>query len=482
MAQKQPQEPAITLITNLAPEILRNIFGHFCSHCSGDYQWPFRTGPQAAQDNTSLFNLCLVSRYFRGTAQEILHHSFNLDCHEWPSDHSKRRLEPFLATVASRPDLARSVAAVFIQGPLIEHLDFEEARRAFGICARSLGTNPRDIYQKVQASEELSSTRMPSRATILGQSPAIKRAFFLGEPTPEDMKHTEFIFAAASKLLTMVVSILPNLVHLGMEEGRAKPHRRQEIDVEPDTLDALGITSIGLTTFESDRALDNLLWRAPNLETLVTLGLFPFPELPSVRNLHIRTGGRLHGWWINECLSPCTGPLSTFSFTGVDPEISSVIECIDQPRLHGSLESLHLFKCRRAHYTKLRPVPSLKRFTKLKTLSIPTAHIYGPDLASPHHVSLVNILPANITSLTLVRHDEPTPLDRMMEDLQCLFNAKHALFTQLKEIRIRMEHIFDEHLTTLSEPIGVDLIHQELLGSRWICSGHMSRYAQICLQ
>ncbi|KAJ4264363.1 hypothetical protein NW762_005561 [Fusarium torreyae] len=295
--------------------------------------------------------------------------------------------------------------------PLLEDLDFEEAYQIFNVCARSLGTSPSDIYRKGHASQVSSS--------------AIKRPFFFGEHIIKHIEPGDYVVIIANELLTMAVALLPNLVHLGIERGPRRSYTGPsfcKIDVSPATLDALGITALRLKTLQSDYAPKQLLSRTPNLETLATGIYDSFPGMPSVRNLHIQgqVSIRRH---LKKCLSACTGPLSTFSYTAEDIEISDVIECLDYARFHTSLESLYLLQRLESESLVMKPIPSLKLFTKLKTIFIPTDHISTSSLEAPQ---LVDVLPSNITSFTLVRRD--TPVDFTMEDLQRLTKTKPTAF------------------------------------------------------
>ncbi|KAF4995252.1 hypothetical protein FDECE_12859 [Fusarium decemcellulare] len=398
------------------------------------------------------------SRRFRDTAQEILHHSFDPDCERCLTPNPwEHRLEPFLRTVAARPDLARSVKAAFLRVPLVEALSFDESRQVFDVCAHSLDTTAYEIYHKEHVHH-------------VSDSAAAERAFLLREPAPEQMEQGDFIPVVASELLAMLVSLLPSLVHLGIEEDDSI-RRRWQFDVSTATLKALGITTLSLKTFESDRALEKLLSHARNLETLATLGNGKLPSMPSLKHLHLRTKATIYEWTIERCLSACTGCLSTFSYTAVDWDIAKVVKCLDDERFHASLELLHLdLRCKpSARDVKL--IPSLKLFTKLKTLFIPIISVYGKGSASS---SLINILPPNITTLTLLEGSLPTPPHCLQDDLQSLARAKPALFTQLREIKSNCNCICDESLVHVFNEINVALIFQELPKSDWSCTGQAS--------
>ncbi|KAF9763125.1 hypothetical protein IL306_003244 [Fusarium sp. DS 682] len=363
------------------------------------------------------------------------------------------RLEPFLSTVSSRPDLARSVKVVILQECLINALDFDQSRKAFDACARALGSSARDIYHKSYGTH----------------SSIIKRAFFRGTAPPQDMALDDFIPTIASELLSILVSILTNLSHLGIEEGFLTPNTLE--------FDVLGINSIPLKTFESDRALEHLLSRSTGLKTLVTLGLGIFPNMPTVRNLHLRSQNAISPKFISGCLSACSGTLATLSYTAVYTDFSSVYKCIDIPRLHASLKSLHLDMGFTTdwHYRSV-PMPSLKNFTKVKTLLIHTFPLYGTDFAWCDEplfvgVSLVEVLPSNITSLFLAE-EQPTLSGRLVKDLQHLAGEKSDRFPFLREVKTNTK-VNDEHLPILFDKVGIELVYQELSRCSWNCMANI---------
>jgi hypothetical protein len=453
MARTRHQKSTTPYFSKISPEILRSIFAYFCPHCCNEYQWPFGAPPppKRVQDNTTLYNLCLVSRYFRPFAQEILHHSFDPCFTSWDAPNPwERRLEPFLQTVASRPDLARSVKTVFLKVRLVESLDFDQGRKAFDTCARTFGSSARDVYHKGHDTH----------------SSAIKRAFFRGTPPPQYMRSQDFIPIVAGQLLSILVSILPSLAHIGIEKDW-----RWQFDVSPATLDVLGINSIQLKTLESDRALVSLLSRTPELETLVTSGSGEFPNMPCVRNLHIRSQEAIHALVIDHLLSACTGTLSTFSYTAFDSDIVGVVNLLDKPRFHASLESLRL-DMRHHDLRGNHKMPSLKQFTQLKRLFLHTYFLYGTEnsgCCGGNCVvkSVVNILPPNIISLEFSEQTE-TPDGPMQKDLLSLAKNVAADFPHLRGIKSNADHVCDEYPETLFKSVGVDLIHQDLPMCCWI--------------
>jgi hypothetical protein len=339
---------------------------------------------------------------------------------------------------------------VFLKVRLVESLDFDQSRKAFDACARTFGSSAEDVHEKGHAT----------------QSSAIKRAFFLGAPPPQYMRSQDFIPTAIGQLLSILVSILPSLAHLCIEEDY-----RWQFDVSPATLDVLGINSIPLKTLESDHALENLLFRALELETLVTSGSGEFPNMPCVRNLHIRSQMAIQASAISHCLSACTGTLSTFSYTAFDSDIEGVVSLLGKLRIRASLESLHLDM--RHHDSRgNHKMPSLKEFTQLKRLFLHTYFLYGTEYSGycdgPSVVkSLLNILPPNIISLQLSEGTE-TPHGLMREDLLRLAMNAPVNLPKLRKIKSDAGHVYNEDLETLFKSISVDLIHQNLPMCCWI--------------
>ncbi|EWG41564.1 hypothetical protein FVEG_03652 [Fusarium verticillioides 7600] len=453
MARTRLQKSTADYFSKLAPEILRSIFAYFCPHCCNEYQCPFGAPPDSnrAEHNTALYNLCLVSRYFRLSAQEILHHSFDPYYATWdPPNPWERRLEPFLLTMASRPDLARSVKTLFLKSRLLESLDFDKSRNAFDTCTRVFGSSSQELYRR-------------SRKTRLS---AIRRAFFRGTRSYTYMRPQEFIPIVGDQLLSILVAILPNLSHISIEEDR-----RWEFDVSPATLDNLGVRSIPLKTLETEHALPNLLARAPGLETLVTAASSEFPNMPCLRNLHIRSKDAVLAPAIEHLLSECTGTLSTFSYNSFDSDIVGVVNLLDKPRFHASLETLHL-NMLKTDSKGDHKMPSLKQFNQLKRLFLHTYFLYGSRSPTCCRTeckvkSLFDILPSSIISLDLSERT-PTPDGRIYDDLLILSKDAAFAFPQLKEIRSNADHVCDEYPQALFKSVGVDLIYQDLTTCCWI--------------
>ncbi|KAL4727815.1 hypothetical protein ACLX1H_004504 [Fusarium chlamydosporum] len=444
-------------MTRLPLEIIQLIFKHFCRHCCGEYEQPFRVKPPT-QNATTLHNLCLVSRHFRDVAQVILHHSFDFDfeppkCLPY-TDSWKRRLEPFLRTIASRPDLARSVNAVFLPWELIVSLDFDQSKKSFDTCARSMGISALEIYQ------------LPQRHGA-PSSDAIEEAFFQGHPIPDDAGKQDHISLVASELVTIAMAMLPNLAHLVIV-AKDLLYEKWDIDISTSTLDALNVDYLPLKTLESDEAMPKLLSRTVDLQMLVTGGRGLFPRMANLKRLHIRSinGVRLSGRDASP-VEACIGCLTSFSFTAAYRRIANLIEALDQPRFHTTLESIRLdLRCRPTEH-EIDPILTFRSFTKLNTLFIPACPIYGSNYTHIDPQSLVTILPPNIQSLTLVEHETPTPPGLLHKDLLRLVEKKSTLFPHLIEIISDSVQVCDGSLKTMMENVGIALIHREIPWSRW---------------
>lgn len=444
----RPSKPSSAVLPD---DILYMICQYFCSHCCNEYQWPFGPPPGAkrAQNTSILYTLCLVSRSFRDMAQPILFHSFHpeypLPRKTKPWNHWKFRLEPFLRTVAARPDLARCVRAVFLQRLLIHALSFYRSRTAFHDCVRALGTNPQKLFSDGHDTWDTSP---------------IKRAFFLG--TPVSVLPAAPIIAShiASELLSVVVAILPNLVHLVIEEDLV-PRPRWQCDVSPITLNALGIWSIPVKTIESDRPLHHLLSRSNRLETLVTMGVGEYPKMPTVRHLHLRHQNQFSEGHSHRCIDACSGALVTLSTA--ETRCAQLFRFIYRPSLFNTIEVLHLDM---EESRDKRPLRSLRGFTKLRELLLHTHLIYDirPSWCPPtflYEETLTNILPPSLVDLYLIA--DVRTQKNMEPDLHEVMKWKNGPFSKLQSIRTNVE-IHDRSLLQLADDVGVELVSQARRG------------------
>lgn len=192
----------------------------------------------------------------------------------------ERRVEPFLRTIASRPDLARSVKAAFLGIPVFEGLDFFHSRDVFEQCVHALGTSAFNLWKQ---REHI----FPPMSTLIYRT---YRAFFVKGLDPGDLAPRVYIPIVASELLAMLVALLPNLRHLRvMENGVQSPWG---FDISMATISSLGLTRLPLKTLEIDRPLQTLLEIVPDLDTLVTRcpSGFSWPKLRCLNTLRIGEG------------------------------------------------------------------------------------------------------------------------------------------------------------------------------------------------
>ena len=449
----------------LPSEVLRLIVGQFCAHCCGEYEQPFKV-ESSVQDTTTLYNLCLASRHFRDPSQEILFHCFGVEAISslsW-TDGWKWRLEPFLRTIASRHDLARSVKIVNLHWLLLCQLSFDGSKDIFDKCAISLGTSAFSIF-------------LHSRTGKSSETSTIRESFLLRGPIPSGIQPGQYLPIVASELLAIILAVLPQIFYLGVmqdprfvKDPNIERGRGWQLDVSLHTLDALGLHSLGLKTLESDYGIPKLISRAKNLETFITGGYVEghAPELPNLKSLHI-----IHGWTARlrpatGYLPLCTGHLTSLSFTAAEPDISTLLEYLDQPRFHDSLESLHL-DFRVSPNTTMQPMPSLKLFTKLRTLFLPARPIYITAFAPR---SLVDILPPTIESLAVVDDSLPRSHYHLYVDMVRLQQNKTKLFPNLRWVISDSHRLDDPVLSGLFWAAGIALICRNLLKQPRRYTGH----------
>lgn len=476
MSQQPPLNLAPDPFKGLPPEVLRLIISQFCAHCCGEYEQPFEVH-FSVQDTTALYNLCLVSRRLRNVSQEIMFHYFGarsissrLVGNGW-----KWQLGPFLRTVAARPDLARSVKVASLHWLLFCRMDFDESKNIFDKCAKSLGTSAFSVF-------------LGSRSDQDSPTNKIRESFLLRGPVPKGVGQEEYCPVVASELLAIMLAILPQVFYLGVIEdaGFIGNARGWDLDVSVPTLDAIGANALALKTLESDYGMPDLLSRAKNLETFVTCGhgrgCVSFkgqndacsPALPSLKRLHILRLGKLGP--ITGILRGFTGQLTTFSYTAAEPDILTLVQCLDRPRFRKTLESMRLdLRCMPG--AEIQPMASLKLFTKLRTLFLPGRPIYGCDASDFEPQSLIDILPPNIESLTIVDYGLPTASRyRLYLDLLRLLNIKERLFPKLKSITSDSDRFSDPVLRGLFEQAGVVLIHEGLPRYQRKFTGQMVDY------
>ncbi|KAJ4141775.1 hypothetical protein NW768_000992 [Fusarium equiseti] len=436
--------------TRLPPETLYNIFQYFCSHCCNEHQWPFGPlpGSEKAQDNKTLYNICLVSRSFRNVAQETLFHSFDPKyVHPWvpePRRMWESRLEPFLRTVASRSDLARSVRALHLQRLLMYTLDVDQSRQAFDDCLHALGSSRNDVF--------------PPDYDLLPYS--LKHAQLLPEPAFWPYPGQDLPPPHAIELLSVAVAILPNLAHVAIE-GSPPTAFRWLWDVSPLILDKLGVDCTSIRTFESPHSSWNLLERSKNLETLVTIGYGDFPDMPTVKHLHLRERVYFVETDLRKCINACSGSLVTLS--AVDDSYFELFEAIDVPRIHDTLEVLHLD----LFYVSYSEIPSLAKFSNLRELFLHAMSVYGvpPSNLVPYPPSrrfkrrLADTLPPNIVDLFIKNSGILQVF--WEEELHQILQKKAVLAPKLQSVRTD-SMIQRKDLAELFDGLGVKWVQQNL--------------------
>jgi hypothetical protein len=149
------------------------------------------------------------------------------------------------------------------------------------------------------------------------------------------------VSTVASQMLSILISLLSTFTHLGTAETRMWAGEWQ-LDVSIPTLKALGVSSLPITQFEGDRALDKLMSSSPHLQTFITLGEGEGdkPSLPSVKNLHLRSRESLFDFW--KAADACNGNVLTFSYTSFQSGQPRYINYLNQPTIHATLESMYI--------------------------------------------------------------------------------------------------------------------------------------------
>lgn len=393
----------LAMLSTLSTEVLHEIFGYFCLHCSGQHQ---STPPHAHRLDTpqdpdalswhsldchTLFCLCLVSRRFCTIAQPILYHEFVPGYGDsWRSTRYtwNGRLASFVRTVARRRDLAAKVRRVYIHPDLLQSGDTKERKDALREAANAL---------QIEDQEGLVS----------------------------------------DDLLALLIALLPNLNHCSLQSRKTRVQA-----VCPSALRRARVLSLPLKTLDVvlharcyERELLNLGWRAGALlevaTHLQTLNLHmcegiwtesPFPSLPNLKVIRI-TRSKLTKKGLEGLLRSCNG-LRSFTYETCPPYISLDIiapgaDPIDQftpwdavrcLRWHReTLESLHLDLRKRGvfpqpsgliHLERSEPIVDFRDFNALRHLFLNASAIY--DLRYTEPPPLTQVLPRSITSLQFV--------------------------------------------------------------------------------
>ncbi|RBR11425.1 uncharacterized protein FIESC28_09039 [Fusarium coffeatum] len=484
--------------TDLSPELLRQIFGHFCLHCchkTKDYllQEPGVLAENYCKGRQVLVALCLASRRFRDVSQEILHHVFLIapsesDLVRQPS--VKTSLARFIRTIASKRHLAAATkAVVFFHSLEAPNIQIQDAQECFRHVSEVTGIQSSEVWDQ---RKNLS----PYRDDFL-QELILGKAHSQCDPKTIEESHANTL---ATELLFILVALLPKLPHLALDVSI-----HQTFD-QLEALKALGVSRLPLKALEINGASDTawlssqLINCSPDLETLCLYHSTSLPEISTIKTLHLRKF-RMSVRQLESILSSCTGQLRTFTYEAsdivayhVDENSSFMIQARDAIQAlekHSQrLEKLHLdlrirtFMCRN---TKIAPMPSLETFTTLQELLINTDAVYNDQssqLQLADETLLTRFLPPNIVSLHLVEPEFPTRPARIQRGLAGLAELKRrdwGRFPNLKQVTCDNKEIFKEYYVrnVLSE-VGIDLIYKEFPRPDWSYDrGHLiSQYPQ----
>ncbi|RSM15517.1 hypothetical protein CDV31_004953 [Fusarium ambrosium] len=468
----------------LAPELLRRIFECYCLHCHGRPDLPFwsirgptnmePTEPSDSstywQGRNTLHSLCLVSRRFRYIAQDILFHEFIIPVDVKPDPPSlHRRLEPFLRTLATRPNLARRVHTVALDEYVSDDLDVKYAREAFEEALHALGTNPARFWEPRKHGR-----RVPVSSVSAWE---ISRGFILGELQPSDMTNVYAKRLVVVEILALLLTLLPNLHHLILRD-HLLPQQ-----VFPKAVGALGLTRIPLQTLDAMLIPLSILAIAPDLKTIHVCPRTSYPKMRSVKGVYFQGYGSDDSLCVQKILSSSSKSLSRFSYQtyfvgySIDRSVNEVL----QPRtavnlltkVRSTLRSLHLdmrFRVSFNEESRVKPIPSLKQFTALEELFLTTNSVYNGTSTISDEESLVHLLPQSIESVTFVDHEFPPQPDRLRRGFLGLAEAKgdDGQFPNLKLLRYDSKPICeDEKIRHAFSQVGVDFKYQEFPTRHW---------------
>ncbi|CAG9988285.1 unnamed protein product [Clonostachys byssicola] len=370
---------------------------------------------------------------------------------------SRLRLELFLRSIAARPDLARSVKAVALDPFFTTTLDFFASRDAFEDCAHALGTSALDIWRQ---------TEHAYRANPQTQHQGYE-AFFVRDADPGNWAQRSSIPFLASQLLTMLVALSPNLSYLKVISGM------DQLDLSRATSNAIGLTRLPLKTLDSTLRFESLLELSPDIGALVCRYALPRGSFPNVQSLvaivrHDPSQGPLA---VTNLLSACTGHVSNFSYRAANPTLTAVgiVRFLSTEKLHATLESIHI-DCRWHNFTaQNRVMPNFRPFLNLRALLLSICLVHA-DIDSDSQ-TLASMLPASITSLTLVGNGVATSYSflqdkyvrRLRGQLMGLAEAKAegSGFEHLTLVRCDSSLVCSRYVRGRFKRVGVDLVYQE---------------------
>ncbi|KAL3491857.1 hypothetical protein BJX62DRAFT_236708 [Aspergillus germanicus] len=375
-------------LNNLPVEVLHQILGYFCIHCS---QRPSKEPPDAylqkgdqKPDQPSWYSLqrhvlvsvCLTSKRLCSIAQPVLHHEFVLGYGDsWRSDHYTwdGRLTSFMMTVAQRRDLARHVKRVYIHPYLLESL--------------GATSHPRESFNPSHRQEYITDKEACQAIRALAAS--------MGVAKPRKPRTGNFV--------SLLLAALPNL-------------DRCSFQLAPYT-DEIRTGWIQSDSFDFEKRARALFHVTPHLEALSLHScrvIQPSTYAPFLANLkHLRlTLNRSLSRSLKVLLSSCTC-LRSFAYESAHYQYSTYAS-EENFRLHHAVEYLHhsqetlesVHLDLRLHgrpwpgtHEPATPMPTFCDFPAMKNLFVNLQELKTLPLADVK--ILLEFLPPNIECLQL---------------------------------------------------------------------------------
>ncbi|CAJ2502721.1 Uu.00g101150.m01.CDS01 [Anthostomella pinea] len=474
------------MLDELPTEVLSLIFSKLCLHCQTDrgstaHDVSFRRDDQQHDDpswylkeHQALFSVCLASKRLYGIAQPVLHHAFMPGYGD--SRRSSRstwdgRLTAFMRTMTERRDLASMVRRVYINHYLIERIDLQQAEYAFGHAAAALGI---DDYW----------TPEPFLTTTPGYCVTLQWQQELG-----------------GAVVQMLVLLLPNLQHLGLQVNHEFPFREYPAAVAFSAVgnsagQSLKTLDIALHVKKSKQRMQILLLgkqaqailkMAQNLSTLNLHMLRTTsnePTLNVLRNLRVLrvTHSRVSEEGLEALLCSCSNletfvyeattlpemELNSFSHAPVSDHFQPAQAIRHLRSHHRTLKSLHL-DLRKFNFPSnchIRPILSITDFGSLRELFLSYNTIYNkhskPAMSNADY--LPQLLPSNIVSLRLagtsMRHYEQDHVTGLHSLARAVSSGQ---FPNLKLIRCDARQRLDGRgLEELFAGAGVDFGYEDM--------------------
>ncbi|KPM43597.1 hypothetical protein AK830_g2925 [Neonectria ditissima] len=490
-------------LSDLAPEILTSIFGHFCFHCCGEYDQPcvdtlqqpfakvrdiYTQGvyllPWQSIGRKSLFSLCLVSRRLRKLAQPILHHEFTLGyciCHfgaEMLNDLPSNPLLSFFRTVTTYPDLAREVKHVYFNPDVLERVDSHVFR-----CWFLQDENTRSIPFRQAWERCMSNTTQEERAlwpknlpwfleTLHGQPDKdLERKARQDSASHGRLPETRWTWV---ELVLLLLAQLPNLEGFMLKAHWSNRSPPPVFQVNGPFLKTITVDHIhGYPIMDLPLNLHTINLNRCHVDTMEPTHLIPALKTLRITDCAIKQDA------FQILLDACTGGLSNFAYEAavMDPD-PYALRLSDESHLYQhspvqvmlylerhipTLESLHL-DFRQANYGTSHPVFHLITFQSLKHVSISSDIIYGSKKEEVYDsISLVHRFPQSIISLSIELLSGPIDHHMQLESelvgLADLKRRQTSRFPNLQLVSTSSEQHFGVELESLFRAVGVDFRH-----------------------